>query len=499
MALSLSFLAPLVVLPPLPLLSPVMNPASVASFARGLALNRWAHEEETRHSLFELGYTPASSPVRRRSPPKLIAYELPRNSLGFGRGGFGPFASGRLVFETRQPLVRSSVCAAIRREARRAMAAGASSSFTMTETNRDVPVHELPRTLRWLNAFLPAVLEPTVRQAYGDRAVDGWLRSLGRRRRGGRPSHAEGQGSGQRKERPAREAGTGGGDGAARSDGWRAESEEGRLLRRGGRAGSDGARGAVGELVVYRALVVQYDAAARLTHQPVHRDASLFSVIVPLNRRSEYQGGGTYIEALGKAIALPQGHALFHPSAVRHGGNRLTAGERWVLVIFLSTRRPRRVEHSRRFKDRARERGETGDLEGELTELRHALRLCPSDHELWYDAGAALHDAGRLQLARRYYERAISLNKLDAQPHNNLGALLLETGASPREALHQFRAAHIRDPHSAPAALNVASLLLALGRVTAAERFLNSLEESLDDNPDLEALRAEVTEKQNIT
>lgn len=432
------------VLPPLPLMSPVMSPASVASFARGLALNRRAHAEETRDSL-ELGYTPTSSPVRRRSLPTLIARELPRNALGFGRGGFGPFASGKLVFETRQPLVRPAVCAAILREAKRAMAAGASSSFTMTETNRDVPVHELPRTLRWLNAFLSAVLEPAVRQAYGDRAVDGRLGS------------------------------------------WR-------LRRRGGRAGGDGSGARAGQLVVYRALVVQYDAAARLTHQPVHRDAALLSVIVPLNCRSDYEGGGTWIEPLGKAIALPKGHMLLHPSAVRHGGNRLTAGERWVLVVFLSTRRPRHVEHSRRFKERARARGEMGDLNGELTELRHALRLCPSDHELWYDAGAALHDAGRLELARRYYERAVALNDLDAQPHNNLGALLLETGAPPREALHYFRAAHIRDAHSAPAALNVAALLLALGRARAAERFLDSLPESLDDDPQLEALRLEAHE-----
>jgi tetratricopeptide (TPR) repeat protein len=390
---------------------------------------------------------PASSPTRLRPLPAFMARELPRNVLGFGRGGFGPFASGRLIFETRQPLVSPAVCAAIRREASRAMAAGASSSFTMTETNRDVPVHDLPRTLRWLNAFLPAVLEPAVRQAYGDRAVDGLL---------GR---------------------------------WR-------LLLRRGRAGGDGggARSPTKQLVVYRALVVQYDVAAQLTHQPVHRDAALLSVIVPLNCRSEYEGGGTWIEPLGKAIALPQGHVLLHPSAVRHGGNRLTAGERWVLVIFLSTRRPRFSEHSRRFKERARARSEVGDLLGELTELRHALRLSPSDHELWYDAGATLHDAGRLELARRYYQQAVALNDQDPQPHNNLGALLLELGAPPRDALHHFRAAHIRDAHSAAAALNVAGLLLALGRVRAAQRFLDSLPDSLDDNPQLEALRLQAQE-----
>jgi len=82
-----------------------------------------------------------------------------------------------------------------------------------------------------------------------------------------------------------------------------------------------------------------------------------------------------------------------------------------------------------------------------------------------YDAAAALHDAGNLKLAKRYYERAASLNEYDAQPYNNLGALLLQSGAPPREALHCFRAAHRRDPDSAQAALNIGGLLLGLDRV----------------------------------
>ena len=72
----------------------------------------------------------------------------------------------------------------------------------MTDTNRDVAVHDLPRTRRWLNAAFDRWLMPTVRAAFGDAA-----------------------------------------------------------------------RGAY----VYRSLVVQYDAAARLTHQPVHRDGALIA------------------------------------------------------------------------------------------------------------------------------------------------------------------------------------------------------------------------------
>ena len=43
-----------------------------------------------------------------------------------------------------------------------------SSTFTMTDTNRDVAVHDLPRTCRWLNAAFDRWLMPTVRGVCGD-------------------------------------------------------------------------------------------------------------------------------------------------------------------------------------------------------------------------------------------------------------------------------------------------------------------------------------------
>jgi hypothetical protein len=58
-------------------------------------------------------------------------------------------------------------------------------------------------------------------------------------------------------------------------------------------------RGAPSSLWVYRGLVIEYDAMSGRTHQPLHRDASLLSCVVPLSELGEYEGGGTYIEPLG--------------------------------------------------------------------------------------------------------------------------------------------------------------------------------------------------------
>ena len=54
---------------------------------------------------------------------------------------------------------------------------------------------------------------------------------------------------------------------------------------------------------------------------------------VSLSERADYTGGGTYMEALGAALAPPRGHAVLQASALRHAGHRIDSGERWVPLI----------------------------------------------------------------------------------------------------------------------------------------------------------------------
>ena len=112
----------------------------------------------------------------------------------------------------------------------------------------------------------------------------------------------------------------------------------------------EGAIGRPEDLLIYRALVVQYDAAAGLTHQEVHRDGSLVTCVVTLNPQDEYTGGGTYLEALDAALAPPMGHAVLQASALRHAGHFIDSGERWVMVLFLIAEEMRYGEHVRHLK-----------------------------------------------------------------------------------------------------------------------------------------------------
>jgi len=189
--------------------------------------------------------------------------------------------------------------------------------------------------------------------------------------------------------------------------------------------------GAPEQLLIYRALVVQYEFAAGLTHQEVHRDGSLVTCVVTLNSQNEYAGGGTYMEPLDCALAPPRGHAVLQASAIRHAGHAISAGERWVLVLFLISETMQYGEHVRHFKARAQRAAEEGDVVAERRYLELARALCDdSDHELVYDQAVALHDRGEVREALALYEHAASLNGRDVRLWRNLEAARRDLGLS---------------------------------------------------------------------
>ena len=102
-----------------------------------------------------------------RALPPLRSWALPRSVLGFGASGGPFFRSAKLVHETLAPLVPPRVCAAIRSAASAYMSKGGSSSFTMTDTNRDADVHALPRTHRWLRTAFISRIAPLAVECYG--------------------------------------------------------------------------------------------------------------------------------------------------------------------------------------------------------------------------------------------------------------------------------------------------------------------------------------------
>ena len=425
--------------------------ANGKSLAAGLKANLAEHAAELAASA-ELGFARAAAPVQ--DLPPTMSHKISRDALGMGQSC--PFDSDDLVYATTTPLFSADECKAVRDEAAEQIASGLSSTFTMTDTNRDVALHDLPNTLSWLNSGAFARVTSLAAECF--------------------PS----------------------------------------------------AVGDATQLWVYRGLCIHYDATAGLTHQPIHRDGSLLSCVVPLSRRDEYEGGGTYLEPLDASIALDQGCALLHPSSVRHAGHRITNGDRWVMVLFMNHVTMRYGEHGRRFRARAQEifadlqqlkaedevvaevlaeeevlvaaeeegeeeEGEEEDEEDEeLQCLLHALEVTnDSDHEVWYDLGARAHEHGDAAEALRLYERAEGINPHDALLLGNMGVAQLELGR-PRLALRSYRRALKVDQHNINARFNAGELLLELGRFRGLRSLLQEAPEDAMKDEGLQWLEEEL-------
>jgi len=125
----------------------------------------------------------------------------------------------------------------------------------------------------------------------------------------------------------------------------------------------------VHQLRLYQATVLRYDADSTAgCHLPVHQDFSFITVTVPLNDPAEYDGGGTWIHVLQRAVRPPVGHALAHSGRVWHGGHPVTRGRRYALALFFHS--ARLVNHGLRFEQRATHliaQGKTLDACKELT------------------------------------------------------------------------------------------------------------------------------------
>ena len=84
--------------------------------------------------------------------------------------------------------------------------------------------------------------------------------------------------------------------------------------------------------------MVKYDVTKKERQKlDMHTDKSEWTFLIALSNGCgmDYEGGGTYFEALDATVHLSRGHALIFPGKLRHCGQRITSGLRFLLVGFL--------------------------------------------------------------------------------------------------------------------------------------------------------------------
>jgi len=179
--------------------------------------------------------------------------------------------------------------------------------------------------------------------------------------------------------------------------------------------------------------LVKYNASALRTELGLHRDGPLMTASIALNSLAHYDGGGTRIEALTRAswhtangvgrglkdngqdngsfaLRVDVGHAVVHPGCVRHGGELITRGVRYVLILFLFD--ASKADHDNYCLLKA------NGL------LARALRIT---------SGSA-HRGELLHAATQAYRVAIALGSAHEAAHVGLGQAWLERARTTRDA-----------------------------------------------------------------
>jgi len=185
------------------------------------------------------------------------------------------------------------------------------------------------------------------------------------------------------------------------------------------------------QLSVYDALIIRYDSdlvknisLLKGSGQPLHRDLGIVSVNIALNDKKGFDGGGTFFEHQLSKIAyylnhdphskklkplLPKGagHAIFHPSFIRHAGAATSRGIRDILVIFLTAKRFHQEKtYIPSFEMNARLKAASGLLKQKILRKenveinfwkkvyyqRLAVEAVLNDGEAWHFLGMSLLD-----------------------------------------------------------------------------------------------------------
>ena len=198
-------------------------------------------------------------------------------------------------------------------------------------------------------------------------------------------------------------------------------------------------------LRAHSVAILKYNASHPRTD--VHVDDGILAITLALSPQANYTGGGTFFEHMGEAnlIEMEQGFCTMRPGSVRHGGHRVTAGERYILGAFLLI--ADRVEHVRRLNNQGRAARGTWDLRGARLAFKWALRMnpkCATCLKNWAEALTATPDESPpspklAAAAEDKLRRAIELLPDDSDAYFSLGVLLSSQGRAD-EALEAYRA-----------------------------------------------------------
>jgi len=193
----------------------------------------------------------------------------------------------------------------------------------------------------------------------------------------------------------------------------------------------------VEDLSVYDGLIL--GSIAPSMSQPVHRDASLVTLNIALSSPDDFEGGGTYIEGLenhnGLPLCIDRGKVLCHSSGIMHAGTAISAGERWVLVLFVIAKNE--VQVARRAHAEGLYRLDSKNLSEAVTAFDTGLKYAPNDHVLHMGKGQIASIRGNEQESMDCLAKAATYYPASHKAAMTFGKMM-EAKRKPRAALRRF-------------------------------------------------------------